>query len=166
MARKWTAQDIPSQAGRLAVVTSANRGLGLEIVRALAGIAEASMDDLDWADGFVFGTPTRFGLPAAQLKHFLDQAGGLWLQGKLKDKPVSVFGGAANPHGGQESTLIALNNMFYHWGAIIVPTGFTSPLIREAGGNPYGTSYTASPERRVAQAQLDAAYFQGQRLAR
>lgn len=137
-----------------------------EHLNATADVPEATVDDLDWADGFVFGTPTRFGLPAAQLKQFLDQTGGLWFQGKLQDKPVGVFGGASNAHGGQESTLIALNNVFYHWGSIIVPTGFTSPLIRESGGNPYGVTYTASPEGTVPQPQLDAAFFQGQRVAR
>lgn len=136
-----------------------------ENLDATADIPEATLDDLEWADGFVFGTPTRFGLPAAQLKQFLDQTGGLWFQAKLQDKPVGVFGGAGNTHGGQESTLIALNNIFYHWGSIIVPTGYTSPLIKAAGGNPYGTSYTASPEG-VPQANLDAAHFQGQRVAR
>jgi NAD(P)H dehydrogenase (quinone) len=137
-----------------------------EHLNATADIAEAKIEDLDWADGYLFGTPTRFGLPAAQLKQFLDQSGGLWSQGKLQDKPVGVFGGAANAHGGQEATLLALNNVFYHWGAIIVPTGFTSPSIRTAGGNPYGVSYTASRDAIMPQTQLDAAHFQGQRVAR
>ena len=33
---RWTADDIPSQEGRLALITGANSGLGLETVRALA----------------------------------------------------------------------------------------------------------------------------------
>jgi NAD(P)-dependent dehydrogenase (short-subunit alcohol dehydrogenase family) len=33
---KWTANDIPDQAGRLAVITGANTGLGLETAKALA----------------------------------------------------------------------------------------------------------------------------------
>src|ERR1700730_10313565 len=137
-----------------------------EHLNATADVPEAETAYREWADGFLFGTPTRFGLPAAQLKQFLDQSGGLWFQGKLQDKPVGVFGGAANVHGGQESTLLALNNVFYHWGAIIVPTGFTSPLIRASGGNPYGVSYTASPSAQIPVAQLEAAHFQGQRVAR
>ena len=137
-----------------------------EHLLATAEIPEATMDDLDWADGFLFGTPTRFGLPAAQLKQFIDQSGGLWFQGKLQDKPVGVFGGAGNAHGGQESTLLALNNTFYHWGAVIVPTGYTDPAIRAAGGNPYGTSYTASPDAKLSDALVAAAEFQGQRVAR
>ena len=46
----------------------------------------ATLDDLEWADGFAFGTPTRFGNVAAQLKQFIDQAGQLWQAGKLADK--------------------------------------------------------------------------------
>ena len=34
----------------------------------------AALEDLEWADGIAFGTPTRFGNVAAQLKMFLDQA--------------------------------------------------------------------------------------------
>jgi multimeric flavodoxin WrbA len=51
----------------------------------------ASLGDLEWADGIAFGTPTRFGNVAAQLKMFLDQAGGQWQQGKLVNKVVTAF---------------------------------------------------------------------------
>ncbi len=128
-------------------------------------VREAALDDLEWADGFAFGTPTRFGGPAAQLKQFIDTAGALWQKGVLADKAVTSFSGAMNPHGGQESTILALNNAFYHWGAIIVPTGYTDPSIYAAGGNPYGTSNTAA-EPAVSEAVLAAARFQGARLAR
>ena len=137
-----------------------------EHLAATAEVPEAKIEDLEWADGFLFGTPTRFGLPAAQLKQFLDQCGGLWSQGKLQDKPVGVFGGAGNAHGGQEATLLALNNTFYHWGSVIVPPGYTSPLFREAGGNPYGVSFTASPEAQLATAKIAAGHAYGQRVAR
>jgi NAD(P)H dehydrogenase (quinone) len=76
----------------------------------------ASLDDLEWADGIAFGTPTRFGNVAAQLKMFLDQAGQLWQQGKLINKVVTAFTSSQTAHGGQESTILALNNTFYHWG--------------------------------------------------
>lgn len=124
----------------------------------------ATPDDLDWADGFAFGTPTRFGLPAAQLKQFIDQCGPQWAGGKLQDKAVTVFGGAGNAHGGQESTLLALNNVFYHWGAVIVPPGYTDPAFRAAGGNPYGISFTASADG-PGEAALAAAGVLGKRLA-
>lgn len=129
-------------------------------------VPEATLDDLEWADGYAFGTPTRFGNPAAQLKQFIDTTGGLWQRGVLSDKPVTSFTGALNAHGGQESTLIALNNVFYHWGSIIIPTGYGDPAIFAAGGNPYGTSNTASEDGSIDPAVLNAARYQGSRLAR
>lgn len=130
-------------------------------------IPEAQLDDLAWADAYAFGTPSRFGTPAAQLKEFIDQTGGLWAKGGLANKAVTTFTSAINAHGGQEATLLSLNNVFYHWGSILVPPGFTDPIIFGAGGNPYGTSLTtpnAQPEN--LDAVLLAARYQGQRLAR
>src|SRR4051794_31318234 len=94
---------------------------------ATMSIVRASVEDLAWADAFAFGTPTRFGAPAAQLKQFIDQTGGLWQEGRLADKPVTAFTAAFNRHGGSEATILSLANVFYHWGALIVPPGFTDP---------------------------------------
>lgn len=99
-------------------------------------IPQAELDDLDWADAVLFGSPTRYGLPAAQLKQFLDQTGGLWAQGKLADKVYASFTSAANAHGGQESTILAMNNTFYHWGGLIAAPGYTDPLLFAAGRQP------------------------------
>ena len=68
----------------------------------------ATPDDLVWADAVVFGSPTRFGNVAAQLKQFIDTLGGVWFQGKLADKAYAGFTSAMNPHGGQEATLLNL----------------------------------------------------------
>ena len=83
----------------------------------------ATLDDLEWAHGYAFGTPTRSGNPAAQLKQYLDLAGGLWFAGALADKAVTTFTSAMYPDGGLESTILALNNVFYHWGCGAVPPG-------------------------------------------
>ncbi|WP_250030169.1 NAD(P)H:quinone oxidoreductase [Paractinoplanes maris] len=130
---------------------------------ATSSVPVAELDDLAWADAYAFGTPTRFGTPAAQLKQFIDQAGGLWRDGVLADKPVTAFTSAYNRHGGSEATILALGNVFYHWGALIVPPGFTDATVYAAGGNPYGTVSTggAGPDA----AALDAARYQGRRLA-
>jgi NAD(P)H dehydrogenase (quinone) len=127
----------------------------------------AMLDDLDWADGVAFGTPTRFGNVAAQLKQFIDQAGRLWQQGKLADKVATSFTSSQTTHGGQESTILALNNTFYHWGMLILPLGYTVQEVFAAGGNPYGSSYTAGhvvtgPDEQA----LALARYQGQRLTR
>lgn len=127
-----------------------------------AGIAEAGHDDLEWADAVLFGTPTRFGNPAGQLRTFIDSTGPLWFQGKLADKVYSAFTASNTAHGGQESTLLALANTFYHWGGIIVPLGYTDP-VQFRSGNPYGTSHTAGdgPPGELA---LHAARYQARRV--
>ncbi|MDR8411363.1 NAD(P)H:quinone oxidoreductase [Nonomuraea sp. 3-1Str] len=134
---------------------------------ATTSLTQATVEDLAWADAFAFGTPTRFGAPAAQLKQFIDQAGGLWQEGGLADKPVTAFTSAYNRHGGSEATILSLGNVFYHWGALIVPPGFTDPAVYAAGGNPYGVSAVTGPTGDdLKGAALDAARYQGQRLAR
>lgn len=136
-------------------------------VEATQHVSEATLDDLDWADGYVIGGPVRFGLPAAQLKQFLDTSGPLWAQGKLANKVACAFTGAMNAHGGQEAALLALQNTFYHWGCVILPIGYTDPVVYPAGGNPYGVSYTAGMDSKGASAEaLAAARYQGQRLAK
>ncbi|HEY3683210.1 MAG TPA: NAD(P)H:quinone oxidoreductase [Streptosporangiaceae bacterium] len=133
---------------------------------AASSIAQAAVDDLAWADALAFGTPTRFGTPAAPLKQFIDQADGLWRDGGLADKPVTAFTSAANRHGGNEATILSLGNVFYHWGALIVPPGYTDPAVYAAGGNPYGTSAVtgAAAGDGPDAATLDAARYQGRRL--
>jgi NAD(P)H dehydrogenase (quinone) len=132
---------------------------------AAAGVELASLDDLDWADAIMFGTPTRFGLPTAQLKQFIDTAGGLWFQGKLVNKVVSSFTSSSQPHGGQESTILALNNTFYHWGSIIVSPGWADQVQwLPANGNPYGVSGVSQNEPNNAhEDNLSAIRFQAQR---
>lgn len=86
-----------------------------------ADITEAALEDLAWADAVLLGTPTRFGNPASQLRAFLETTGPLWAQGRLAGKVCSAFAASNTAHGGQESTILALSNTFYHWGGIIVP---------------------------------------------
>lgn len=113
-----------------------------EHAEATADVEEATLDDLDWADAVLWGTPTRYGLPTAQIKQFIDITGPLWQEGKLADKVMSTFTSTQTSHGGQESTILAMNNTFYHWGAIIVSPGYTDPLQFDMEiGNPYGASH-------------------------
>ncbi|MFA0963989.1 NAD(P)H:quinone oxidoreductase [Roseivirga sp. BDSF3-8] len=136
-----------------------------EHLEATKDIPEASNDDLLWADAILFGTPTRYGLPTAQIKAFLDSTGPLWFEGKLVDKIVSSFTSASTAHGGHESTLLALNNTFYHWSSIIVSPGYADEIQFETG-NPYGVSFRSNngqldPDDKT----LRAAKFQGKRVA-
>lgn len=125
----------------------------------------ATNDDLEWADAIIFGTPTRYGLPTAQLKQFLDMTGGLWARGALVNKVCSSFTSTGTSHGGQETTIVNLNTTFYHWGAIIVGPGYADP-IQFQSGNPYGTSFTSNNGAlKPDEVTLQAARFQGRRVA-
>jgi len=127
----------------------------------------ATLNDLEWADGVAFGTPTRFGNVAAQLKQFIDAAGGLWQEGKLADKVGTVFTASQTVHGGQETTILALNNTLYHWGMLILPLGYTVREVFAAGGNPYGASFvTGHAVTGPDEHALAVARYQGQRLTR
>lgn len=136
-------------------------------LEATRDVPEASMDDLEWADAYIFGTPTRFGNLSSQLKQFLDTAGGLWAQGKLSNKVAAGFTSAQNPHGGQEATLLALNQTLHHWGCILATPGYTDPILFAAGGNPYGMSATVpeGPEGQLPPAVMQAASYLGKRVA-
>ena len=134
-------------------------------VEATRHIPEATHDDLRWADAYAFGTPTRYGNVSSQLKQLIDTTAPLWAAGELSNKPATAFTSAINRHGGNESTLLALYNILHHWGAILVPPGYTHPAFTEAGGNPYGVAHPSGDGPPNASA-LTAARRQGERLAR
>jgi NAD(P)H dehydrogenase (quinone) len=117
----------------------------------------ATADDVTWADAVLFGSPTRYGNIASQLKQFLDTLGGQWSRGELADKAYSGFTSSSTAHGGQETTLLALYNSIYHFGGIIVPPGYTDQL-KFNDGNPYGVSQVsgASGPGNVGDAELAA----------
>jgi NAD(P)H dehydrogenase (quinone) len=131
---------------------------------ASAGIPVASPADVEWADAVIFGSPTRFGNIASQLKQFIDTLGGLWAQGKLANKVYSGFATSATAHGGQESTILALYNSIHHFGGIIVSPGYTDP-VKFVDGNPYGTSHVdAQGNNPVGEETRNAARHQAERV--
>jgi NAD(P)H dehydrogenase (quinone) len=110
---------------------------------AQSDVPEASLDDVDWADGLFFSSPTRFGTVTSQMRAFIDTLGPLWMEGKLVDKAVTATTSSQNPNGGAESTLLGFYTTFMHWGAILVVPGYTDGVKFEDGGNPYGFSTTS-----------------------
>jgi NAD(P)H dehydrogenase (quinone) len=128
-----------------------------------ASIPVVTPADMEWANAYLFSAPTRYGVSASQMRAFIDTLGPLWSEGKLANKAVSAMTSAQNPHGGQETTLLGLYTTMMHWGAIIVPTGYTDPIIYKAGGNPYGTTVTANKEP-IPDAVKDAIRHQARRL--
>ncbi|WP_158818960.1 NAD(P)H:quinone oxidoreductase [Methylocapsa sp. S129] len=131
----------------------------------------ATIDELANYDAIIFGTPTRFGNMAAQMRNFLDQAGGLWFQNKLVGKVASVFTSSATQHGGQESTILTFIPTILHLGMIYVglPYTFSGQFGHEEvkGASPYGASTIAGPDgsRQPSAVELEAARFQGAHVA-
>ena len=131
----------------------------------------AHPDELAEYDAIIFGTPTRFGNMAAQMKNFLDQTGGLWAQGKLIGKIGSVFTSTASQHGGQESTLLTFHTVLLHHGMGIVglPYSFQGQTDNSqiTGGPPYGASTIANGDgsRQPSKNELDGARYQGRHVA-
>lgn len=130
-----------------------------------ADIPEAVAEDMEWANALFFSAPTRFGVVASQVRAFIDTLGPSWQAGKLANKAVSATTSAMNPHGGQEFTVMSLYATFMHWGAIIVPPGFTDAAVSEADGNPYGTSTNANGGALSDQTRAAVSY-QSKRLVR
>ncbi len=122
--------------------------------------------DAEWADGIVFGTPTRFGSMTAELKAYIDSLGGLWFKGALVGKAGSAFASTSTLHGGNEMTITALYAPMAHLGLILVPTGYADPALFKAG-TPYGASSVSGNTSAPPSADdLEVARFQGKRVAR
>lgn len=111
-----------------------------------ADVPTASVEDMEWANAYLFSAPTRFGIMASQMRAFIDTLGGFWAEGGFANKPISGMTSAQNMHGGQETTLLSFYTSVMHWGGIIVAPGYTDPAIFKTGGNPYGYSHTQGDE--------------------
>ncbi len=123
------------------------------------------------ADAVIFGTPTRFGNMAAQMRAFLDSTGGLWKNGDLVGKVGSVFASTATQHGGQETTITSFHTTLLHQGMIIVGVPYSCPELSEmgeiSGGTPYGATTIAKNDgsRQPSANELAIARFQGRHVA-
>ena len=104
--------------------------------RMLIEYGAPTLADAEWADGIIFGTPTRFGNTSAELKAFIDSLGGLCLQGKLNGKAAGAFTSTGGPHGGNETTVVSLYIPMAHLGFIIVPNGYTHEKVGQGHGTP------------------------------
>jgi len=131
----------------------------------------AKVEDLANYDAVIFGTPTRFGNMAGQMKNFIDQAGGLWMKGSLVGKVAGVFTSSATQHGGQESTILTFVPVLMHLGFVIVglPYSFQGQMghAEVMGNSPYGASTVAGGDgsRQPSKLDLEGARFQGKHIA-
>jgi NAD(P)H dehydrogenase (quinone) len=121
-------------------------------------------------DAIIFGTPTRFGNMAAQMRNFLDQTGGLWVKGALVGKVGSVFA-STGTGGGNETTITSFHHTLLHQGMVIVGLPYAAPELSDIselkGGSPYGAATIAGAkgERQPSAKELSLARFQGKHVA-
>ncbi|WP_250474369.1 MULTISPECIES: NAD(P)H:quinone oxidoreductase [unclassified Caballeronia] len=131
----------------------------------------ATIDELANYDAIIFGTPTRFGNMAGQMRTFLDQTGGLWVKGALVGKIGSVFTSTASQHGGQETTITSFHTTLLHHGMIVAGVPYACAALTSmseiSGGTPYGatTIVGADGKRHPTQNELDIARYQGKHVA-
>jgi NAD(P)H dehydrogenase (quinone) len=131
----------------------------------------ATIDDLTEYDAIIFGTPTRFGNMASQMRNFLDQTGGLWMRGALVGKVGSVFASTATQHGGQETTITSFHTTLLHHGMVIVGVPYAEQGLTNmseiSGGTPYGATTLAGTDgsRRPSENELQIARYQGRHVA-
>ena len=129
------------------------------------------MDELADYDAIIFGTPTRFGNMAGQMRTFLDQTGGLWMKGALVGKIGSVFASTGTQHGGQETTITSFHTTLLHHGMVIVGVPYAcSGLVNMneiTGGTPYGATTLAGADgsRQPSANETDIARYQGKHVA-
>ncbi len=123
-----------------------------------------TMEDAEWADAILFGTPCYFGAMATELKNYLDTLGPQWKQGKLAGKVGGAFATASWPHGGSEVVTLSLYAPMAHLGMVILPPGYTDPAMLEAG-SPYGASAIVGEENRPPREEdFDAIRHQTRRM--
>jgi NAD(P)H dehydrogenase (quinone) len=144
------------------------KGAGIKLDQA-APLADPN--ELADYDAIIFGTPTRFGNMAAQMRNFLDQTGGLWFAKALVGKVGSVFVSTASQHGGQETTITSFHTTLLHHGMVIVGLPYTfegnAEMGEISGGTPYGASTLAGNDgsRMPSANELAGARFQGAHVA-
>jgi NAD(P)H dehydrogenase (quinone) len=136
-----------------------------------AKIPIAKVEQLPEAHAIIFGTPTRFGNMAAQMRNFLDQTGQLWMKGALIGKVGSVFASTGTQHGGQETTITSFHSTLLHHGMIIVGVPYSEPGLTNmseiSGGTPYGATTLAGADgaRQPSENELKIARYQGKHIA-
>ena len=143
----------------------------VEAQKAFAHIPTAKIDDLERYDAIIFGTPTRYGNMAGQMRQFLDASGPLWARDVLVGKVGSAFTSTGTQHCGQETTIISFIVNLLHFGMVVVglPYSFAgqNTVDKVIGCSPYGASTIAGPAgaRMPNDIELEGARYQGRFVA-
>jgi len=102
-------------------------------------VAEATLDDLTAVDGIIIGSPTYYGLPAAEIIKFIDES--VKLHGRLEGKAGGAFSSSANIGGGNETVIMSILQAMLVHGMVVqgIPKG-----------DHYGPVSIGAPDERVS----------------
>ena len=174
---KAAAEGVAKVSGATAVVKRVPETVPLEVAKQMhfkldQAAPIATVDELADYDAIIFGTPTRYGNMAAQMKTFIDMTGGLWMKGALVGKVGSVISSSATQHGGQETTITSFHTVLFHHGMVVVGLPYSCQaqmgVDEIKGGSPYGASTIAGADgsRQPSEQELGMARFQGEHVAK
>ena len=105
---------------------------------ALKAVVDATLDDLQGSDAIILGSPTYYGLPAAEIIKLLDES--VKLHGKLEGKVGAAFSSSANIGGGNETVIIAIIEAMLVHGMVVQGA---------PKGDHYGPVSIGAPDERV-----------------
>ncbi len=160
---KAMAEGTNSVEGVTAVIKRVPELVPDEIFKKSGGKADqiapiATPGELADYDAIIFGTPTRFGNMASQMRNFLDQTGGLWAKGALIGKVGSVFTSSATL-AGNETTITSFHSTLLHHGMVVVGAPYSITELfnvsEPRGGSPYGAATFAGPDGKRQPSELE-----------
>jgi NAD(P)H dehydrogenase (quinone) len=140
--------------------------------KAFAGVATVTPEDLEWADGIIFGVPTRYGNMPSQVAAFFDSTGPVWARGGLVGKVGSVMSSSATQHGGAVTTIHHVHVTLLAHGMVVAGLPYKNyPALFETtevnGSSVFGAAAIAGGDgaRTPSAHELGAAKAQGAWIA-
>lgn len=115
---------------------------------------EAHADEVDAADGIIFGAPTYMGSLSAPMKAFMDSTSQRWLQQAWRDKIAAGFTNSSGMSGDKLNSLIQLAVFAAQHGMVWVGTGMLAGN-NHSKGSPEDPNRLASFLGVMAQSNLD-----------
>jgi NAD(P)H dehydrogenase (quinone) len=116
----------------------------------MKNVDQTSLDDLVYADGIAFGSPTYFGEMSGKLKTFIDES--VKVYGKLEGKVGAAFTSSGGTASGAETTLLSIVQAMLVHGMIVQG---------RSGDKHFGAAAVGSPQ----ESDLESCRDLGKRVA-
>jgi NAD(P)H dehydrogenase (quinone) len=86
-------------------------------------VADTGIDELEAADAIIIGSPTYYGLPAAEIIQLIDDS--VKKHGRLEGKVGGAFSSSANIGGGNETVILSIIQAMLVHGMVVqgIPKG-------------------------------------------